>query len=76
MALIVFSQFLWKMGNNQNVGTSSLDSPVKVVGMWWIFQGLPGTIAATSEIQVDDIDDLESHMLESSVTWESQNMNC
>ena len=45
------------------------------MGMWWIFQESPGTLAATSDIQVDDTDDLESHMLESSITCDTHNIN-
>lgn len=47
----------------------------RMMGMWWIFQESPGTLVANSGIQVDDIDDLESDMLESSITCESEHLN-
>lgn len=47
----------------------------RMMGMWWIFQESPGTLAATSDIQVEDIDDLESHILESSITCDPHNSN-
>lgn len=47
----------------------------RVMGMWWIHQESPGTLLATSDIHVQDIDDLESHMVESSIAWEPHNVN-
>ena len=35
----------------------------------------PGTLEATSDIQVDDFDDLESHILENSITCDTHNIN-
>lgn len=47
----------------------------RMMGMWWIYQELPGTLAGTCDIQVDAISDLESHMLESGLSCEPLNMN-
>ncbi|XP_033970117.1 uncharacterized protein LOC117469770 [Trematomus bernacchii] len=41
----------------------------RMMGMWWIFQESPGTLV-TSDLQVEDIDDLETHMVESSLFCE------
>ncbi|KAL7402512.1 hypothetical protein ABVT39_015981 [Epinephelus coioides] len=46
-----------------------------MMGMWRIFQESPGTLVATTDIQVEDIDDLESHMFESNITCEPHNVN-
>ncbi|XP_067307544.1 uncharacterized protein [Pseudorasbora parva] len=46
-----------------------------MMGMWWLFQESPGTIVATSDIQTEDIDDLESHLFESSTKCEAHNVN-
>ncbi|XP_068584524.1 uncharacterized protein, partial [Cebidichthys violaceus] len=46
----------------------------RMMGMWWIFQQSPGTLAS-SDIQVEDIDDLETHMVETTVTCEPHNLN-
>ena len=47
----------------------------RMMGMWWIFQELPGTLLASSDIQLHDIDDLESQMQESTTTCHSENLN-
>lgn len=46
----------------------------RMMGMWWIFQQSPGTLAS-SDIQMKDIADLETHMVESSITCEPHNLN-
>lgn len=46
-----------------------------MMGMWWVFQESPGTTVANSDLQVNDIDDLESHILENNIACDSQNLN-
>ncbi|XP_059188087.1 uncharacterized protein si:ch211-10d23.5 [Centropristis striata] len=47
----------------------------RMMGMWWIFQESPGILVATADIQAEDIDDLESHMFESNIACEPDNVN-
>lgn len=47
----------------------------RMMGMWWIFQECPGTLVSTSDIQVQDIDDLETHMIENSIMCEPHSVN-
>lgn len=47
----------------------------RMMGMWWLFQESPGIIVATSDTQAEDIDDLESHLFETSVICEPHNVN-
>ena len=41
----------------------------------WIFQESPGTLMETLDIQTEDIDDLESHIVENSISCEQQHVN-
>lgn len=47
----------------------------QMMGMWWIFQESPDNLMATANIQVEDIDDLESDMLESNIVCEPLDVN-
>ena len=47
----------------------------RMMGMWWIYQESHATLLATSDIHMHDIDDLESHIVESSIASEPHNVN-
>ncbi|XP_036943300.1 uncharacterized protein LOC119013056 [Acanthopagrus latus] len=47
----------------------------RMMAMWWIFQESPGTLMETLDIQTQDIDDLESHIVETSISCEQQPVN-
>lgn len=46
-----------------------------MMAMWWIFQESPSTVISMSDVQVEDIDDLESHMVDMDTSSVQQNMN-
>ncbi|XP_030581204.1 uncharacterized protein LOC115777435 [Archocentrus centrarchus] len=47
----------------------------RMMGTWWIFQESTGTVVSNSDIQVEDIGDLGSHMIESSIMCEPPKEN-
>ncbi|XP_047248739.1 uncharacterized protein si:ch211-10d23.5 [Girardinichthys multiradiatus] len=46
-----------------------------MMAIWWIFQESPGTLMATSDVQVEDIDDLESHMVDGGISSVPNSLN-
>ncbi|XP_070404893.1 uncharacterized protein [Nothobranchius furzeri] len=40
----------------------------RMMAMWWIFQESPDTLMPTSDVQAEDIQDLESHMMEDDIS--------
>lgn len=62
--------------NRQCRGTEKSHRCVhRMIAMWWIFQEFPDTLLANIDIQNDDIDDLETHIVDNSITWEPNNLN-